>query len=267
MCGYPVGLPVDELWITIDKYDFCDIVYRKEPKRRRIIMAKIKFGAIVTDARGKLDGIVFSKNQFGAYTRTKVTPVNPNSTRQTEVRNNLALNSKAWSNVLADAQRSGWKALAENNPVTDIFGNSQVLTGIALYGRVNNVLRNLLVTPLDTAPPNLDVTGLISMVATAGAGLSALDIAFADTPLPANHKLYIFATGNLPGGVSFFKPRLRFIGASVGVDVSPFDAGALWEAKFGELIEGNKLGIAVATVNEATGAVSTAIQSLITIGA
>lgn len=229
-------------------------------------MAKIKFGAIVTDARGKLDGIVFSKNQFGAYTRTKVTPVNPNSTRQTEVRNNLALNSKAWSNVLTDAQRAGWKALAENNPVTDIFGNSQVLTGIALYGRVNNVLRNLGVAVLTTAPGNLDVTGLVSMSATAGAGLSALDITFLDAPLPANHKLYIFATGNLPGGVSFFKPRLRFIGASAAAEVSPFDAGALWEAKFGELIEGNKLGLAVAVVNEANGAISPAIQILVTVG-
>lgn len=230
-------------------------------------MAKIKFGALVTDARGKLDGIVYSKNQFGAYVRTKVTPVNPNSLRQTEVRNNLSLNSKAWSNVLNDSQRAGWKALAENNPVTDIFGNSQVLTGIALHGRVNNVLRNLTVAPLATAPPNLDVTGLTSMAATAGAGLSTLDITFADTPLAADHQLYIFATGNLPGGVSFFKPRLRFIGSSALADVSPFDAGALWEAKFGELIAGNKFGIAVATVNQTTGAVSTAIQLLVTIGA
>lgn len=229
-------------------------------------MAKIKFGALVTDARGKLDGIVYSKNQFGAYVRTKVTPVNPNTQRQSEVRNNLSLNSKAWSNTLTDAERAGWKALAENNPVTDIFGNSQVLTGIALYGRVNNVLRNLVVAPLNVAPPNLDVTGLASLAVTAGAGLSAIDIAFTETPLPANHKLYLFATGNLPGGVSFFKPRLRFIGSGAAAEVSPFDAGSLWEAKFGDLIEGNKFGIAVAVVNEANGAIATAIQVIVTVG-
>jgi hypothetical protein len=49
-------------------------------------MAKIKFGMMMTDARGKLGGHVFSKNRSGAYVRTKVTPVNGQTTAQTGVR-------------------------------------------------------------------------------------------------------------------------------------------------------------------------------------
>lgn len=45
-------------------------------------MAKIKFGMMMTDARGKLGGQVFSKNRSGSYVRTKVTPVNPQTTTQ-----------------------------------------------------------------------------------------------------------------------------------------------------------------------------------------
>ena len=34
-------------------------------------MAKIKFGAMMVDASGKLGGQVFAKNRGGAYIRTK----------------------------------------------------------------------------------------------------------------------------------------------------------------------------------------------------
>ena len=57
-------------------------------------MAKILMTAIVADIRNKLNGSVFSKNRYGAYVRTKVTPVNPQSTAQQNTRNNLSLSHK-----------------------------------------------------------------------------------------------------------------------------------------------------------------------------
>ena len=57
-------------------------------------MAKIKFGMMMTDARGKLGGQVFSKNKGGAYVRTKVTPSNPQTIAQTTRR---ALFAAIWS--------------------------------------------------------------------------------------------------------------------------------------------------------------------------
>src|SRR3546814_3353017 len=49
-------------------------------------ISKVKFGALMTDARGKLGGHVFSKNRAGSYLRTKVTPVNQQTSYQTSVR-------------------------------------------------------------------------------------------------------------------------------------------------------------------------------------
>lgn len=230
-------------------------------------MAKIKFGLVVTDARGKAGGMVYSKNRSGAYLRTKVTPVNPNTQRQATVRNNLTQNSKAWSNILSDGQRASYQALADNNPVTNIFGDTQILTGIALFGKINNVMRNLELPTLNDPPANLDVTGLASMLATASLATQAIDIAFTDTPLPAGHRLYIFATGNIAGGVNFFKPRLRYIGSSAAAEISPFDAGSLWVAKFGALALGAHFGIAIAVVNEVNGAITVALQQKVTVGA
>ena len=59
-------------------------------------MAKIKLSAIVSEMRGKLNGSVFSKNRGGAYIRTKVTPVNPQSLAQGLVRATLTNLSQAW---------------------------------------------------------------------------------------------------------------------------------------------------------------------------
>ena len=64
---------------------------------------KLKFGAIVTDGRGKIGGHVMSKNRGGAYMRTKVTPSNPRSTAQTTVRSHLTTLSQGWRGLSATA--------------------------------------------------------------------------------------------------------------------------------------------------------------------
>lgn len=45
-------------------------------------MALIKFGMMMTDARGKLGGHVFTKARNGATIRTKVSPANPQTSAQ-----------------------------------------------------------------------------------------------------------------------------------------------------------------------------------------
>lgn len=230
-------------------------------------MAKIKLGIVVTDIRGSINGVTFSRGRGGAIARTKVTPVNANTPRQAAARQAFAQNARDFSNVLTDGQRAAYKSLAENNPVTNIFGDTNILTAIALFGSVNNVRRNLDLASLSDAPVDLNVTGINTLAVVSSVATTSVAISFTDTPLPATHRLYIFATGNLGPGVNFFKPKLRFIGSSAAADISPFDAGTLWEAKFGPLVEGKKFGIAVATVNETNGAVSVALQEIVTIAA
>lgn len=230
-------------------------------------MAKINFGALVSDARGKIDGIVYSRNGSGAYVRTKVTPVNKNTVRQQAARAALAANSKMYSAILTDAQRGGFGALAASNPVTDIFGNSQTLSAIAMFGRVNNVLRNIGEDPLADAPANMNVTGITSLDITGDEALQGLKVAFTATPLEATTLLYVFATGKLNPGRTFYKQNLTFLGAAAAATVSPFDIAALWIAKYGALVEGDKIGFQVATVNSVNGAISAGLGQLVTIAA
>ena len=76
-------------------------------------MAKIKFGMMMTDARGKLGGQVFSKNRSGAYVRTKVTPVNPRTAAQPLSRSILGTLSASWSG-LTEVQRRSWNAAVDD---------------------------------------------------------------------------------------------------------------------------------------------------------
>lgn len=230
-------------------------------------MAKIKFGAMINDARGSVDGIVYSKNQYGGYARVKTSPVQPRSDYQVAARAIFGGLSTAFSNTLSDAQRAAWKLFAANNPTTDVFGNSQTLTALAMFQSVNAVLLHADGVMILDPPANMDVTSLLSATVTAAAGVPAFGVAFTATPLGANHKLYVYATEPLPGGVTFIQGRLKFLGAGPAADASPTSFLTEYNARYGTLIAGQKIGVLVCTMNTDNGAVSVGIQSIITVGA
>jgi len=115
------------------------------------IMAKIKFGMMMTDARGKLGGQVFSKNKGGAYIRTKVTPVNPATVAQQLVRAIFAFFSQNWR-ALTEAQRTAWNAAVSNFTSTDIFADVRTPSGFNLYKKLNQNLLLISAAPIATPP-------------------------------------------------------------------------------------------------------------------
>jgi len=231
-------------------------------------MAKVKFGGMVADARGKLDGVVYSKNQYGAYVRNKVSPVQPQTARQTLVRERLATLSKNYATVLTDAQRAAWSAFAKINPSVDIFGQPQAMTGIGAYCRLGAIILNTgAAAPLATPPADLQVSGLIGCTVAAAAGAGTLGIVFGVSPLAAGEELYIYATQGFSAGRQFFKPALRFIGCSPGAQVTPYAAGPQYVAKFGAMIAGTAIGVLVMVVNVANGALSPGIFNRVVVAA
>jgi hypothetical protein len=230
-------------------------------------MAKIKFGALAEDARGKIDGIVYSRNQFGAYARQKVSPVQPQTARQTLVRERMTTLSKRFSTVISEADRLAWSAFAKVNPVVDVFGNPQALSGISAYNRLNGVILNAGGTRIDTPPADLEVTGLLSMSVAASAGGGTLAITFSVSALGAAERLYIWASQGLNSGREFFKPSLRFIGVSAAAQATPFAAGALYTAKFGSMIQGTAIGVLVGVCDRTKGAVTPGIFARVIVAA
>jgi len=230
-------------------------------------MAKIMFGAIATDARGKVAGIVYSKNAAGAYIRQKVSPTQSLTTRRGLVRSRMTNLAKFWSASLTATQVAAWNSFAKNNPVTDVFGRSQTLSGIQTYCRLNAVILNVGGTQIDDPPASLTIQGITTLTATAAAGTPALSLAFGPSPLDANVCLNVFATQQLPVGRTFTKPFMRWIFASAAAATTPANVLSAYTAKFGALVEGTKIGILANVADKTTGAQTTGLYQLVTVAA
>ena len=125
---------------------------------------KIKWGALVTEGRGKLGGHVASKNKSGAIMRTKVTPVNPQTSAQASARSRLGGNSQAWS-ALSEEQRRSWNALAQETSKTNIFGDQYFPSGKNLFTSVNNNLVMVGEAQVSDAPIFTELPFIIDMSA------------------------------------------------------------------------------------------------------
>jgi len=220
---------------------------------------KMKWGALVTDGRGKLGGHVASKNRYGAYMRTKVTPVNPGSTDQVTVRNRLAGISSDWKGLTA-AQRLAWNAAVADYARTDIFGDIRNPTGFNLHQKLNNNLVNIGKSQI-TAPPlpeAVDAFTSCSLAASEGGGTVTLTYAPA---IEADHSVLVFATPAISPGISFVKSEFRQIDVIVTADSSPFSIETEYEAKFGAVgAEGQQIFFQLVQVVWATGQAGIPIQ-------
>lgn len=98
---------------------------------------KFLAGGGVAVASGSIGGTTFSRNRYGAYTRTRAIPVNPASTYQVAVRGYVALLTSAWLNQLTAAQRASWDTYGENVAMQDKLGQTIFLTGLNHYVRSN----------------------------------------------------------------------------------------------------------------------------------
>lgn len=200
---------------------------------------KAKFGAIVVAGSGKLGGHVASRNRFGAYWRTKVTPVNPDTTYQAAVRNRLTGLSQAWRSLTA-AQRSSWDQAVSDFQRTDVFGDIKNPSGFNLYQRLNNNLLQAGESAIDVAPLPEAVTALVTLSVAVDVGSGGYALTF--TPaIPSGDYVKLFATPGQSAGKNFVKSEYRLLQLMDNADTSPFDFETVYEARFGTPAVGSKV--------------------------
>jgi len=224
-------------------------------------MAKIKFGMMMTDARGKLGGQVFSKNRGGAYVRTKVTPSNPQTLAQTIVRTNLGNISQLWNSLTTD-QIAGWNSAVENWKSTDIFGDIKIPSGKNLFTKLNVNLLNT------TRPVVLDVPEKQSVNVQPQVTVSydTATSAWTLTSLPSIPGIVyqVEATPTVPNGVSYVKNRFRVVAYGADATALATAMASGYADKFGEPELGAKVFARVRAIGD-NGQASLPIQVLVTI--
>lgn len=218
-------------------------------------MAKIKFSALVSEMRNKLNGSVMSKNRYGNYVRNKVTPVNPQTSFQQNVRALLSSLSSAWTG-LTEAQRNGWRALAQAIPFTDIFGDQKFLDGKAMYIKLNSNLVNAGEAAVSAAPAQVAIPefAIDDLVAEETDGsLVTLDAAFNPAVIPAGFVIAIYATPGVKPGVNFVKNLYRFIGTVDALAAGEADLLEMWNDRFGGVIPGQRIFVRAALISTDSG--------------
>lgn len=213
---------------------------------------KLLWTAMLADGRGSMNGTTFSRNRGGAYARTKTTPLNPQTTFQTTVRNYFGAVAQDWR-ALTQAQRDSWEQTTINFKRNDIFGFSRELSGSQLHQALNLNLKNIS-SPVITSPPVAgDIFAFDSMSLVANTTLGTLTTTFAPA-ITAAEKVELFATAPLSPGKNFVKNLFRKIKDMDVGDLSPFDMAGDYIVKFGALpAVGQKVFIKTRVVEIATG--------------
>lgn len=213
-------------------------------------MAKVKYGGGIQDIRGSIAGQVHSRNTFGNYIRQKVSPVQPRTSRQLEIRTLFSELSRRYSYQLTDAQQEAWRQAAASAPVRDVFGDSITLTGINLYARLNSLRLLQGLAPLDDPPPVEEVPGLDNLTLTWDGTAVTLEVGFAPTPVPTGFSLFVWATEPLNPGVAFVSPKLRLLAVLPPDTESPADITAQYVARYGAITPGKRIYVAAELVSE-----------------
>lgn len=193
-------------------------------------MAKIKFGMMMTDARGKLGGQVFSKNRSGSYVRTKVTPVNPRTSFQMFSRALLGQLSAGWSG-LTQAQRSAWNQAVDAWQKTDVFGDIKKPTGKNLFVGLNKNLLSISRSMLAT-PPDKTEMAEISFVQVS-IDTTAETLTVLGSPTITDGAVVLWGTPVLSDGTSFVKNRLRRVVTSASGTFDPATTYTQYVDRFG----------------------------------
>lgn len=218
-------------------------------------MAKVKLGSMVALASGSVGGATYSRNRYGVYVRGRATPVNPATAYQTEVRAVLQQVSSRWKTLMV-AQHEAWASWAQGNPITDVLGDKQVLTGHAAYCQVNSRLWRLGSSYLDVPPMTPAPLPFESLSGTYDIGAGAVSIVYTPTPSGAGICEYVWAAVTESTGIKYVKNLFKLVFYSSSNDPSPLDIKSAVVSRFGTLQVGQKLHISAARASNVTGLVS-----------
>lgn len=212
-------------------------------------------GPAISAASGSIGGTVFSRNRFGAYTRTRAIPITSTTIYAQNAKAILSAQSQAWAGLTA-AQRLAWKSWAQTHPVTDNLGQSQNLTGHQAYVQINSRL-DFSGGTLLALPPVADAPdALTSLTATFDIGTGDFEVVFTPTPLPTGVALWSQAAVVSSAGVTYIKNLLKQVDIQAAASTSPVDLQSAIETRFGPLQVGQAVHIWCRTYDTTTGLVS-----------
>jgi len=206
-------------------------------------MANILLGAMVSDIRGSVGGVTFSRGAGGQIARTRVKPVNPATAAQGQRRSLVAQFGDAWSSVLTQVYRDGWNDWAGGSTWTNKVGTSAIITGLAAFLRLNSLLMQAGKARRDPPPLQIGQAGSPSFTFTATHSDQKINIATPGDPfdknIPANLLIFYMHAPTRVGRTSPSSARSymgKLEGATPVPPTFPLALDAPWHFEVGQQI-------------------------------
>lgn len=230
-------------------------------------MAKIQFGVVVTDARGKLGGSQFSLNRSGAILQRKCQQRKGATQAQSSVRSGFSYLARFWRTLSVSDKNSNSDA-AVNYPYVDKFGNTRYFNGYQLLLRSNLNRRYSGLGPISvvpaTPPAGFELTGIeLYAEQIGGTGSELLVTWLGVSPNPEEYSVQVFNSPMVSDGVNLYSGRYVFLKADLAttgeVAVSPIVNGTQFNWAVGGKIFARVVVIHMASGVEVSSYVITAI--------
>ena len=99
-------------------------------------MARITYGAIVTEIRGSVGGTTFQRSGYGFSVKNKPNQVRLMSEGQRAIRAAMSFIAQSWRN-LSQSNRNAWISWASTHPFSSKHNTTSYLTGYSYFVRFN----------------------------------------------------------------------------------------------------------------------------------
>lgn len=213
---------------------------------------------ILSDAGGKLNGSVFTRNRFASVVRNKTSPNQPNSQFSSEARQRLAALAQQFRELTPE-QIEAWNNATDNYQRTNVFGQPYKLSGLNLFCSLNANLVNIGKAVI-TNPPSPQSFNPFTFVVTT---LTPSEVKLTISPkIVTGHDeiLIIKATASVSKGRSFLRTQFRQVYVGYSDNSGEIDISTDYISRLGNPVNGMRIGFQIRVINEVTGQASQTVE-------
>jgi len=190
-------------------------------------MARVEYGAIVTDIQGSIGGFTFQQNRAGKIVRTRPA-THKNSTPKQSIAQSLHMDFMVrWQN-LSLANRILWNDFALLHDKTNRWGELKSLSGLNWFESINQNRLKMSLGVLDSPPVYALPTNPPAF--TVDINLVSLEIEFAPPFTPVGTDLCIWTTQPVSRVSTSLREAFRQTLLVTGDNYGVIDLTAAWES-------------------------------------